>query len=311
MGVLGIVSGQSRWENGIWSAVMIETVNSPYIHAATTENFKSMVLDNSYSGPVLVNFWSRKAGPCLRQYPILDKLIHHFGGRLLLVNVDTENEFVFTKEYGIASVPTLKVFRYGKVVETLHGYQSEQDLKKVLDLYVARDSDKTLVEAIRRYTQGDAGGAYEMIANAIVEDPINPRLPVAMCKLLKHEERFEDAMQLLDALPADIRKHEEIVQLHALLSFHVDAKDIRDAGALVVRIASAPEDIDAAKQLAAYYVIQQRYEDALQQLVSMMEQDKSYADNYAQKAMLKVFTLLGPEHPLVVQYRPTLKRYAH
>ena len=271
----------------------------------------TMVLDNSHSGPVLVNYWSRKAGPCLRQYPILDKLIHHFGGRLLLVNVDTENEFVFTIEYGIASVPTLKVFRFGKVMETLHGYQSEADLKKVLDLYVARESDKILAEAIQRYTQGDASGAYEMIADAIVKDPVNPRLPVAMCKLLKHEERFDDAMQLIEALPRDIRKYGEIVQLHALLSFHIDVKGIRDADALVARIDSLPDDMEAAKQLAAYYVIQQRYEDALQQLASMMGQNKTYADNYTQKAMLKVFALLGPDHPLIAQYRPTLKRYAH
>ena len=83
---------------------MIETVNSPYIHTATSDNFKALVLDNSDKGPVLVNFWSRKAGPCLRLYPILDKLVHYYKGRLLLVNIDIESEFVVTKEYGIASV---------------------------------------------------------------------------------------------------------------------------------------------------------------------------------------------------------------
>jgi putative thioredoxin len=86
---------------------MIETVQSPYILEGATENFTSLVLENSHSGPVLINFRSRKAGPSLRQYPILDILIHDYGGRLLLVNVDTEKEFVFTKEYGIASMPTL------------------------------------------------------------------------------------------------------------------------------------------------------------------------------------------------------------
>ena len=105
---------------------MIETIDSPYIHAAVADNFKSLVLDNSNQGPVLVNFWSKKAGPCLRQYPVLDKLIHHYGGRVLLVNIDTEKEIVITKEYGITSVPTWKLFRDGRVVETWHGYQSEE-----------------------------------------------------------------------------------------------------------------------------------------------------------------------------------------
>ena len=104
---------------------MIESIDSPYIHAANSDNFKSMVLDNSRKGPVLVNFWSRKAGPCLRLYPVLDKLVHQLKGRFLLVNIDVDNEFVVTREYGIKSVPTLKLFRNGVVVESKHGYQSE------------------------------------------------------------------------------------------------------------------------------------------------------------------------------------------
>lgn len=290
---------------------MIETIHSPYIHDGTTDNFKSLVLDNSNTGPVLVNFWSRKAGPCLRQYPILDKLIHDYGGRLLLVNVDTEKEFIFTKEYGIASVPTLKLFRFGKVVETLHGYQSEHDLKKLLDLHVARTSDKTLADAIRRYAEGKHIEAYEIITNAIVEDPINPRLPLAMCKLLKHEERYQEALQLINAAPEHIRNDKDIKQLYSLLSFYVDAGEVDDIKVLIARADSSLEDMAAKKQLAAYYVIHQLYDDALQQLENILEIDPKYADNYAQKAMLKVFTLLGEDHPLVVQYRSVLKRNVH
>ncbi|WP_455210242.1 tetratricopeptide repeat protein [Kaarinaea lacus] len=290
---------------------MIEAIHSPHIHEGTTDNFKSLVLENSNNGPVLVNFWSRKAGPCLRQYPLLDKLVHDYGGRLLLVNVDTEKEFVFTKEYGIASVPTLKLFRFGNIVETLHGYQSEQDLKKVLDLHVARQSDKTLADAIHRYAAGKTEEAYDMIANAIVADPVNPRLPLAMCKLLKHEQRYQEAMQLIEASPDNIRKDKDITQLHALLSFYVDAEPSRELESLVAHAESSPEDMSVKRQLVAYYVIHQLYENALQQLVNIIELDQKYAENYAQKATLKIFMLLGDEHPLVSQYRPTLKRYVH
>jgi putative thioredoxin len=148
---------------------MIETVNSPYIHAATSDGFKALVLENSEKGPVPVDFWSRKAGPSLRLYPILDKLVHQYKGRVLLVNMDVDNEFIVTKEYGIASVPTLKLFRHGQVVETLYGYQSENDLTKVLDRYVVRDSELTLARALQAYTQGQQAQAYEMITDAIVD----------------------------------------------------------------------------------------------------------------------------------------------
>ena len=115
----------SPYINNSLSLPMIDTVDSPYIHTATSDNFNQVVIENSHKGPVLVNFCSKKAGPCLRQYPILDKIIHKYNGLLLLVNIDTETEISITKDYGIASVPTLKLYRDGEVHETCHGYQSD------------------------------------------------------------------------------------------------------------------------------------------------------------------------------------------
>ena len=71
---------------------MIDSIDSPYIIAATSNNFKPLVIENSKQGPVLVNFWSQKAGPSLRQYPVLDQIVHHYDGRLLLINVDADTE---------------------------------------------------------------------------------------------------------------------------------------------------------------------------------------------------------------------------
>lgn len=290
---------------------MIDTLESPYIVAATSGTFNALVLDNSNKGPVLVNFWSKKAGPCLRQYPILDQLIHRYEGRVLLVNVDADSEPAATKEYGISSVPTLKLFRHGKLVETWHGYQSEQDLTKVLDLYVARESDQVLARAVQFYTQGKQAEAYEMIANAIVEDPVNPRLPLTMCKLLKHEGRYEEALKLIEALPGDIRHYREVVQLHALLGFYRDIDPARDMNALAAHVASSPDDLEARRQLAAQYAVHGQYQQALEELAAIIDTDPGFRDNYGKSAMLRLFNVLGADDALVSKYRPKLARYAH
>ena len=290
---------------------MIDSVDSPYILAANTDNFQQLVLDNSKKGPVLVNFWSKKAGPCLRQYPILDKIIHHYDGLALLVNVDTETEIALTSDYGITSVPTLKLFRDGQVVETLHGYQSETELLSVLDKYVARDSDQVLVDAIHQYTEGNATKAYQMIADAIAQDPINPRLPLTMCKLLKHEQRYEEAMKLIDSLPDHLRNDREITQLYDLLSYYQEADTSQNISRLAEQVISSPGDIEAKKQLSIHYVITEQYEKALQQLVEIMELDAAFRDNYAQKSMLKVFNIVGTDSDLASKFRPNLKRYIH
>jgi putative thioredoxin len=298
---------------GLKDSIMIETVSSPYIHAATSDTFKGLVLDNSFKGPVLVNFWSRKAGPCLRQYPILDKVVHHYKGRFLLVNIDVDQEFIVTKEYGIASVPTLKLFRHGQVVATLHGFQSEKDLSEILEQYVVRDSDLALAKALQHYSQGHQAEAYEMMTDAIVADPLNPRLPLAMCKLLKHEKRYREALDLIDASPDWVRNNKEVAQFYAILGFYADEhrETTKDIDALIAHGETFPQDMDAKRQIATYYVIHEKYEQALQELVKIMDWDLNYNNKYAQKAMLKVFAILGTEHELVSKYRPYLKRYAH
>ncbi len=289
---------------------MIEdSLDSPYIHSAGADNFTALVLENSHAGPVLVNFWSEKAGPCLRQYPILDKLVYHYGGRLLLVNINADTEVNITREYGIASVPTLKLFRHGEIVETRHGFQSEADLQKMLDQYVAQESDKALAQAIEQYARGQHTRAYEMITEAIIADPVNPRLPLALCKLLKHEGRHQEALALIDKLPVDIAANRDIVFLQNQLEFSAITTGIDNTETLQQQVENNPTDPELKKQLSAYYVEQQNYEQALSTLVDIMEQDQNFDEEYARKAMLRIFILLGDEHPLINEYRPQLRRY--
>ena len=289
----------------------IETIDSPYVHAANHENFTLLVLDNSEKGPVLVNFWSRKAGPCLRQYPVLDKVIHGYKGRVLLVNIDIDHEIIVTKEYGITSVPTLKLFRDRNVVESRHGYQSEGDLTMMLDGYVVRDSDAALAKAIEQYAQGTHETAYQIIADAIVTDPDNPRLPLLLCKLLKHEQRYAEAIQLMESLPPAIRKNSEIAQLNELMVFYTQIAPQEDIVDLNAQIERNPDDLSARQQLVAHHAIQLQFQEALQQLVEIMDIDQSYQDNFAQKAMLKLFNIVGSNNPLVAEFRGNLRRYSH
>jgi len=291
---------------------MIEdSLDSPYIHSAHAENFAAMVLENSHAGPVLVNFWSEKAGPCLRQYPILDKLIYQYGGRLLLVNVDADSEVKISKEYGITSVPTLKLFRHSRIIESLHGYQSETDLQKMLEQHVSQKSDQTLARAIDQYAQGEHSHAYEMIAEAIVEDPVNPRLPLALCKLLKHEARYQEAITLLSNLPPNIAKNTNIIELKNQLEFYLIAETINEPETLAQRVNESVNDLELKKQLSSYYAVQQNYAEALATLAEIIEIERNFDDEFARKAMLKIFTLLAAEDELIGQYRPLLRNYKH
>ena len=290
---------------------MIDTIESPYIHAASDDNFPSLVLENSKTGPVLVNFWEKKGGPCLRQYPILDALVTKYQGKFLLVNVDTAKEIKTAREYGITSVPTLKLFRHETIQASLHGYQSEADLIQMLDQYVSRDSDQVLASAIQEYAIGNHIEAYEMITGEIINDPDNPRLPVALCKLLKHEQRYSEAVNILNSVPPDISQNPDIILLQDQLSFLVVADQINDIDALMEHENELPNDLKTKIQLCAYYVANNQFREALQALARVIEIDPQYQDNAARTAMLRIFNILGEGHELIAEFRPLLNRYKH
>jgi putative thioredoxin len=291
---------------------MIEqNLDSPYIHAATADNFNTLVLENSNQGPVLVNFWSKKAGPCLRQYPILDKLIYQLEGKVLLINIDTDSDYEITNRYGITSVPTLKLFLKETIVDTRYGFQSEEDLSKLLKQYVVRPSDKILAEAVRLYSLNARSKAIELITQTIVDDPTNPRLPLALCKILKHEGRYTEADKILTSLPEEISKNQAIKILHYLISFYLLIDETNTIDSLLEQLNESPDNLELRKQLSAWYVTEQQFELAINELITIIETNKTFDNNYPKHALLKIFTLLGYEHELVKKYRTKLNHYTH
>jgi len=290
---------------------MVDSIDSPYIHAANVETFHSLVIENSERGPVLVNFWSKKAGPCLRQYPLLDKLVHDYKGRLLLINIDADSELKITRDVGITSVPTLKLYRYSEIVESRHGYQSEQDLLELVDQYIARDSDQIIALAIQEYGKGKQNNAYEMITQGILQDPDNPRLPLAIGKLLKYERRFQEALTLFESLPENIINNSDIIRFKQELNFFAIANEITDLDALLAQSDNSEDDLVAMQQRAAFFIANQDFEKGFNELQKIMDKDKFFDDDFARRSMLTLIDWLDVDHPLVKQYKPALRRYTH
>ncbi len=237
--------------------------------------------------------------------------MHDYKGRLLLINIDADSELKITREIGISSVPTLKLYRNSEIVESRHGYQPEQDLVELVDQYIARDSDQIIALAIEEYGKGNQNNAYDMITQEILKDPDNPRLPLAIGKLLKYERRFQEALTLFDSLPANIIKNSDVTRFKQELDFFAIANEITDLDALLAQSDNVDDDLAAMQQRAAFFIVNQDYEKSFKQLQKIMDKDKYFTDDFARRSMLTLIAWLGVEHPLVKQYKPVLRRYTH
>ena len=87
--------------------------------------------------PVLVDFWAEWCKPCLAMVPDLEAVAAAFAGRLRVGKLNVEENGTVPQDYGITAMPTLLVFKGGKVVEQLVGVHSKSDIKKTLDTLVA------------------------------------------------------------------------------------------------------------------------------------------------------------------------------
>ncbi len=286
---------------------------SPEQHVleGTDANFDQLVLENSHKGLVVVDFWAPWAGPSLRQREMLIDLAGQMGGRFLLVSVDTDREKALAAREQVKSLPLFKLYRGGVVVETVRGVQPAADYRAIIENHLSAMTDKVRLAAAEAWNGGERDRALQMLAEAAVNDPDNLNLPAMMAKLLMREERYEDASELLNALPQPARDSAGIASLIAHLDFILAAAEVADRAVLEQRLQADGEDHAGRFALAAHDLLSDDYQAALLGLMTILRAQRDWQNGKARRGLLAIFDVLGGEHPLVQQYRGELFRLIH
>jgi len=205
---------------------------------ATDETFEREVIQRSYDQAVVVDFWAEWCGPCRSLGPVIEKAVADRGDAVELVKVDTDANPRISQQFGIQSIPAVKAFKDGKVVDEFVGALPPIQVNRFLDRLVPSEAEALVAE-----------GGEANLRRALELEPGRADATLALAKLVPREEALELLANVAgsfaaDGLAARLRLEEDPNLAEAFAA--IDRGDVEPG--LDTLIAAIPESEDERRE---------------------------------------------------------------
>ncbi len=256
------------------------------------KDFQAEVIERSRQVPVLVDFWANWCGPCRMLGPVLERLAAEAGGRWELAKLNTEELPGPAIEYGVQSIPNVKLFSNGEVVDEFVGALPESQVRRWLERALPSPYADAVGRAREMLGLGQFAEAAAALRAIVAEEPESREARLALAEALLHTDpaSVPDVLSGLE-VEAEQADRAEAIETLARRAAERDRPD------------ALPESPVKARYLAGLEAVRAGdWERALEAFIEVLRHQRRYADGAAREAARGVFVLLGRQHPLFDRY---------
>ena len=271
--------------------------------AITLENFQQVILDESKTKLILVDFWAEQVPESVELKNTLADKLRLAADTMRLATVDCQSQQQIAQQFGVQGLPTVILVKDGQPLDGLTGPQTDESIAEFLAKYLPKPEDDLLAQAKQLLIENNVSAAFTAISQAYQLDNERADIKFVLIDVYIQTGKISAAETLLTSIKM-IDQDSHYKALLAKVELASQAANSPEIQALEQQLADKPDNIELQHQLAAQYNQVNRAEEALTILFTLVQKDN--ADTLSKQLLLDVLKVLPEGDPLALKFRRKL-----